>query len=138
MKHDFKTPEECTCNKFSTNCPICDGGLAYCKVCGGAEGSLTTDCPGERVNQELDEAVYAGSWDYREGEGWVLKPNPTNQTWERSARINKVRENALKCYGLRDAEDEECVCHCDMAEQCKEDTREVAAEPHTGDQGVDV
>ena len=28
---------------------ICDGGLAYCKTCHGAEGSLPTECPGDHI-----------------------------------------------------------------------------------------
>ena len=31
-------------------CPICDGGLFVCTVCGQAEGELEHECPGDRAN----------------------------------------------------------------------------------------
>lgn len=51
------------------HCNICD--LFLCSVCGGAEGSLTTDCPGVNMNTETADAVYGGFLDFREGRGWV-------------------------------------------------------------------
>jgi len=47
-----------------------EDGLAHCLVCGGAEGSLPTHCPGERMPAELQDAVYAGQVDYVCGH-WV-------------------------------------------------------------------
>ena len=61
-----------TCDK--DHCNICDGGLALCTVCGGAEGSLATDCPGYRLDPDTDEAVYTGELDYRAGHWIRLKP----------------------------------------------------------------
>lgn len=52
-------------------CPVCAGGLALCAICGGAEGSLPTDCPGCRMMPEVAEAVYAGEVDYSARWGWV-------------------------------------------------------------------
>lgn len=49
---------------------ICRGGLAACKVCSGAEGSLTTDCPGQPMTKEQSDGVYAGLLDYTEAQGW--------------------------------------------------------------------
>jgi hypothetical protein len=53
-------------------CPLCSGGLFYCRVCGGGEGELPTDCPGERMHPDQAAAVYNGHVDYvaRRG-GWV-------------------------------------------------------------------
>lgn len=58
----------------------CDGGqadnctaciLALCTVCGGAEASLPTDCPGRAMTgTELDE-VEGQLLDYRHDRGWV-------------------------------------------------------------------
>lgn len=71
MNHTlYACPPDCT----RPNCPICDGGLAHCTVCGGAEGSLPTECPRERMNEETERAVYARQLDYRGGV-WVL-PRP--------------------------------------------------------------
>lgn len=42
-------------------------GLKHCKICGGAEGSLPTDCPGVKMTPEQDDAVYQGLLDYTGG-----------------------------------------------------------------------
>ena len=52
-------------------------GLAHCKVCGGAEGSLPTDCPGERMTQLQEDAVYQGWLDFKDGVwGYTTKSTP--------------------------------------------------------------
>ena len=52
------------------------GELEYCKVCMGLEGSMPTDCPGERMTTEQSDCVYRGNLDYRKEEGWVNKLSP--------------------------------------------------------------
>lgn len=51
--------------------PNCDGcaicNLFLCAVCGGAEGSLTTECPGIKIDEEQADAVYAGKLDFVNG-----------------------------------------------------------------------
>lgn len=42
-------------------------GLAHCKVCGGAEGSLPTDCPGQLMSEQQEDAVYKGWMDFKDG-----------------------------------------------------------------------
>ena len=44
-----------------------DDGLAHCKVCGGAEGSLPTECPGVRMCPEQEARVQAGFDDFING-----------------------------------------------------------------------
>lgn len=56
-------------------CNLCHGGLSLCCVCGGGEGSLPTDCPGQSMNDILHDDVYAGKVDYRRKEGWVQRPS---------------------------------------------------------------
>lgn len=63
---------------------ICEGGLGICKVCGLGEGSLTTECPGERSGENADD-VYAGNIDYVDGHWRAGLLNPTNQMWARVA-----------------------------------------------------
>ena len=70
MTHVYERHEACN----EQHCNICHGGLAKCTVCGGAEGSLTTDCPGQRIDPDTDDAVYAGELDYRAGHWVRLKP----------------------------------------------------------------
>lgn len=45
-------------------------GCSYCGVCEGFEGSLTTECPGEKVTARVSERVYAGALDFVDGR-WV-------------------------------------------------------------------
>lgn len=52
------------------HCNICDGGLAYCKVCGGAEASLPTECPGERMSSQTADDVMACRMDFKGGR-WI-------------------------------------------------------------------
>lgn len=52
------------------HCHICDGGLFHCTTCGGAEGSLTTECPGFKMTGDQLDEVYAGRLDFRGG-AWV-------------------------------------------------------------------
>lgn len=54
-----------------SDCYPCTGGLALCVTCGGAEGSLPTDCPGERVSFDRLIAIANGRLDYRRRAGWV-------------------------------------------------------------------
>jgi hypothetical protein len=64
--------------KHCTNCDgcmLCHGGLALCEVCGGLEGALPTDCPGERMHNVIEDEVYAGKVDYRRDSGWVQEPS---------------------------------------------------------------
>lgn len=51
-----------------TNCYFCVGGLAACTVCGGFEGSLTSECYGTRLPEHfLDVMVYQDGWDFYDG-----------------------------------------------------------------------
>lgn len=63
MDHVFKQPRDCTCGGDTGTCPICDGGLAWCKACGQAEGELTPECPGSveyRFLKHLNECQTPG------------------------------------------------------------------------------
>jgi hypothetical protein len=84
MEHTFYTGADCTCT-YAELCWVCrnvvDGGLAVCKVCGGGEGSLTTDCCGRQITEEESDRIYnKGNLDFRDGQ-WIDLPNPTNQMW---------------------------------------------------------
>jgi len=60
---------ECHCEQ--SGCMFCDGGLGACTVCGGAEGTLTTECCGRRLTEEEKDKVYKeGTLDYLDGQ-WV-------------------------------------------------------------------
>jgi len=49
------------CENSCDNCVICSGGLALCTICGGAEGSLLTTCPGYKLSNETLDACYRGN-----------------------------------------------------------------------------
>jgi hypothetical protein len=60
---------ECDCNR--PGCQFCDGGLGYCTVCGGAEGSLTIECCGRKITKhEEDRIYYGGNLDFHDGDWW--------------------------------------------------------------------
>lgn len=54
-------------------CMVCEGSLALCVTCGGAEGSLPTHCPGEPMQPEVADDVYSELLDYDAREGWVQR-----------------------------------------------------------------
>jgi len=56
----------------------CACNLFCCGVCGGAEGSLPTECPGTKMSQALDHLVYKSTLDFREGQ-WMRRPY---EEWE--------------------------------------------------------
>ena len=65
-----------TCRKsegpVSKHCSCEHCCLAVCSVCGGAEGSLTTDCPGTLVGADRQREIYETSLDYTDDQGWHL------------------------------------------------------------------
>lgn len=63
------------CKGCERGCQFCDGGLGYCTVCGGFEGSLTTDCCGRKITEDEEHRIYnEGTLDFRGGQ-WVNEPN---------------------------------------------------------------
>ena len=60
------------CKIAECHCAFCDGGLVSCTVCGGAEGSLPTDCPGYRLSEGIQGEILAGRIDYGWKKGWHL------------------------------------------------------------------
>lgn len=61
MEHIFeKHADDCT----DPHCNICEGGLAVCVVCGGAEGTLPTDCPGYKMDEQEQAYVMAKQIDF--------------------------------------------------------------------------
>jgi hypothetical protein len=51
---------KCASSDDERRCPFCNGGLSACTVCGCAEGSLLTHCPGFQLAPEEQDAIYAG------------------------------------------------------------------------------
>lgn len=49
-------------------CVYCDGGLSSCTACGGAEGAMPTECPGQRMTMDRLDEVYAGKLDFIDGQ----------------------------------------------------------------------
>ena len=46
--------------------------LDHCKVCGGAEGTLPTECPGERMTEQQELDVWDSVIDFKDGK-WVTR-----------------------------------------------------------------
>lgn len=58
------------CNE--EGCCVCEGGLAWCVTCGGAEASMPTECPGVAMTQGQQDEVQAGRIDFRGGQWCAL------------------------------------------------------------------
>lgn len=80
-----------TCRKsggpVSKHCSCEHCCLAVCEVCGGAEGSLTTDCPGEKVAYDRHQEVFETNLDYTDDRGWHLAQNGDGSPIRRSPRF---------------------------------------------------
>jgi hypothetical protein len=72
---------------LSNRCSCHHCTLGVCSVCGAYEGSLTTDCPGTKVDFDRQKEVYETSLDYTDDRGWHL--NKTMQ--HRSPRFEDTK-----------------------------------------------
>ena len=70
MKHKYIKHENCT----HPHCPICEGGLAVCEICGCGEGELPTECPGFKCSSLLRDSIYRGKIDFKNGT-WMKGAN---------------------------------------------------------------
>lgn len=61
----------CRTNDETEECFACRGGLASCVTCGGAEASMPTHCPGERMGPFTLDSVQDKSMDFKNGK-WVF------------------------------------------------------------------
>ncbi|UFT98123.1 hypothetical protein KO561_13015 [Radiobacillus kanasensis] len=86
MKHDFYTSKDISPHDEWAQRNIVEGGLSICKVCKGAEGSLTTDCPGELIPYDLDQKVYKGEMDFIKDKGWVNNVSQHSPEYWRNLR----------------------------------------------------
>ncbi len=78
MKHKRATHTlDYPCGPYG--CNICN--LFICSVCGGGEGSLTTDCCGYKVPYAMDQLVYAGTIDFVEGRWVAQSTRPKQEGW---------------------------------------------------------
>ena len=57
-------------------CPVCEGGLCTCEVCGGSEGELPKHCPGAPMTEKQRSAVMDGSIDFQDGAWLALRHYP--------------------------------------------------------------
>lgn len=69
IDHDMRNPHEAT-DCESDTCQFCVGGIEVCATCGGAEASLTTYCPGEKMKGQTELDVLNGRIDF-DGRLWV-------------------------------------------------------------------
>lgn len=60
------------CDGECDGCFVCMAGLALCETCGGAEASLPTHCPQQKMSVELADAVQDGELDFIDGRWMVL------------------------------------------------------------------
>lgn len=73
MKREHTWEVHKNCDRLG--CPICEGGLSVCTVCGLVEGCLTTDCPRIESYSKYSDDIYTGKIDFIDGE-WVESTSP--------------------------------------------------------------
>lgn len=66
MTHNYY---QCKCNRFG--CQFCEGGLAMCTICNGAEGELTRECPGRELTKEERVRIYDGTLNFENGKWFI-------------------------------------------------------------------
>jgi hypothetical protein len=64
-EHEWMTHENCD----KPACYVCE--LGVCKHCGGCEGGLPTECPGQMMSYDLTQEVYCERIDFVGG-AWRL------------------------------------------------------------------
>lgn len=69
-RHQHATTCRKTGGPISKHCTCEHCNLSVCRVCGGYEGGLTTDCPGTQINFEKQREIYETSLDYTDARGW--------------------------------------------------------------------
>lgn len=75
-------------------CPICDGGVFSCSVCGLVEYSLTTECPGVPCFTLMNEDVYAGQADFYRGRWWPTASAHSPAGWRQAgAKLRNPEED---------------------------------------------
>lgn len=101
--HIRATHDRCT----RLNCWTCE--LFICTVCGGFEGSLTSQCPGVKVSDEHLQLVYKANLDFRRDRGWYARER---ENWEKpvAPEFGLLVEQAILELN-RTREEEEILSH---------------------------
>ena len=73
-------------------------GCCHCPACDGFEGSLPTECPGQSMPGSIQDRVYAGDLDFKDGRWCVGSPRTgtairfpgkrSSRAWRTLARAN--------------------------------------------------
>ncbi len=77
-------------------CMACN--LFCCGVCGGAEGSLPSECPGTKMSNETSELVFKSTLDFKDGH-WMRRPY---QPWETPTSLNEEVVVETEAYWLNE------------------------------------
>jgi hypothetical protein len=75
---------------------FCDGGLALCKTCGGAEADLPTDCPGRGLTDDERTGIETGALDFLWKQGWVRTNLPQSPAPPRGVEVLRFRGGFLR------------------------------------------
>lgn len=121
-EHIILTPKDCGCIKDPDyNCPICDGGLAVCTVCGKAEIELDQPC----IPREKEEPKKS-PWYFTIQELYDAAETYTNCTTDEKDN-QEVRATVLSFLGWF----EDCVNHEPTEEELAAHYKSIA-EPYKG------
>lgn len=83
------------------HCIFCDGGLGYCTVCGGFEGTLPTECPGVEMDQEIQDRIYNSLLDFRDGR-WICREPKEFETARTEEEVTLITNMAHMLNRQRD------------------------------------
>jgi len=74
MEHQYYEcpPDKHENEDYYGGCPFCDGGLGLCIICGGLEGSLTSECYGKQLDENILELIYKKGLDFK-NDHWTIK-----------------------------------------------------------------
>ena len=76
----------------------------YCIICGGAAGTLTTECPGRKITPSEQEAIYARKLNFFDNLWWVKKDEQLNGKYkiisDGTTSGTKVYSPKGECLGL--------------------------------------
>ncbi len=99
MKHTLYKCVDCQ----KPHCQFCDGGLAFCTVCKGAEATLTSTCTGAPLSEDQGRLVQSGKLDFKDGK-WVRFGQLAREFCHKRLPLAVLKSNAGYYIGTFDEE----------------------------------
>jgi hypothetical protein len=115
--HVLITTQTCNHADEDASCPVCDGGLAICSICGKAEVELDSPCVPRQSPRDAPERIWLCPQNY---EAATACGHPSDTEY---IRIDSQREAAYQAVvkalqRIRDAYESDCDCEHDTEYCC--------------------